>query len=99
MSGRRLQQIRFIQSSWWTILVCASCIGVYSSASMKKKTQLQELSFRYTEMEKAKLIAIQERSELELCLKSQTDPAWIEIVLMKDLGVVPEGWTKIQFTK
>jgi hypothetical protein len=66
---------------------------------MKKKAQLQELSFRCTEMEKVKLIAAQERAELELCLNSQTDPAWVEIMLMKDLGVVPEGWTKIQFTK
>jgi hypothetical protein len=96
VSGRKFHILR---SSWWAILFCASCTLLYSTFAMKKKAQLQELSFRYAEMEKLKWIAAQEQSELTLCLTSQTDPSWIELILMKDLGVVPEGWTKIQFTK
>lgn len=32
-------------------------------------------------------------------VNSQNDPAWIEIVLKKELGLVPEGQKKIYFLK
>lgn len=66
--------------------------------SRGRDAAISELSFRLQEMEKIKAIAIQEREDLQLRLHSQGDPAWIEMVLMRDLGVVPEGWIKVQFT-
>lgn len=30
-------------------------------------------------------------------IKSQNDPAWIELILKRDLGLVPEGQIKIYF--
>lgn len=58
-----------------------------------------DLTLRMQEMEKEKVAVSQEREDLALQLQSETDPAWIEMLLMKDLGVVPEGWTKVHFTK
>lgn len=31
-------------------------------------------------------------------INSQSDPAWIEMVLKKELGLVPEGQIKVYFT-
>ena len=58
-----------------------------------------DLTLRMQEMEKEKVAVSQEREDLALQLQSETDPAWIEMLLMKELGVVPEGWTKVHFTK
>lgn len=62
-----------------------------------KKRALSELSFRLEEMNKEKHLALQKKDELCLRIASQDDPAWIEVVLMRDLGVVPEGWLKVYF--
>jgi len=84
--------------SWWVFLFLLGSLGFYFQASHKRDSALSELSFRLQEMEKEKLIACQERDELQLCLQSQSDPAWCELILMRDLGVVPEGWIKVHFT-
>ena len=35
--------------------------------------------------------------DLQMRIASQNDPAWIEMVLMREIGVVPEGWIKVHF--
>jgi hypothetical protein len=50
-------------------------------------------------MEMEKLKAVETREDLELRIASQNDPAWIEMVLVRDLGVVPEGFLKVHFKK
>ena len=67
---------------------------------MKKKKQIfAEYSFRLGEMDKEKILAAAEKEENHLRISSQSDPAWIEMILMRDLGVVPEGYLKVHFTK
>jgi hypothetical protein len=65
----------------------------------EKKNAVQYMSLRLEEMQKDKWDALQKRGELELRIASQNDPAWIEMVLMRDLGVVPEGFLKVHFKK
>jgi hypothetical protein len=60
---------------------------------------LEELEFRVREGEKEKLLACQERDELALQIASQNDPVWVELVLLRELGVVPEGYIKVHFKK
>lgn len=38
-----------------------------------------------------------EMEDLALQIRSQQDPAWVEMVLLRELGVVPEGWLKVHF--
>lgn len=59
---------------------------------VKLSAQLADL-----QVEKQKAIKLQEA--LRLQIQSESDPAWIELVLMRDLGVAPEDQTKIFFTK
>lgn len=99
--GSGFFQTRFrgqlVQSSW-TILFIALSSAVYFQKSGKRDAAISELTCRLQEMEKRKALVCQERDELQLRLQSQSDPAWIEMVLMRDLGVVPEGWIKVRFT-
>jgi hypothetical protein len=34
-----------------------------------------------------------------LAIASQNDPAWIEMVLLREIGVVPAGFLKVHFKK
>ncbi len=38
-----------------------------------------------------------EHEDLVLQIQSQSDPAWIQLTLMKGLGLVPDGQMKIFF--
>lgn len=51
------------------------------------------------ELESERNLALELKSDLALRIQSQSDPAWVELVLMRDLGVVPEGWLKVHFEK
>lgn len=62
-----------------------------------KKVALAEASFWLEEMEKEKCLTLATQEELILKIASQSDPAWIEMILMRDLGVIPEGWLKVHF--
>ena len=37
------------------------------------------------------------QQELKLQVASQSDPSWVELSLIKALGLVPEGYTKIYY--
>lgn len=86
-----------VQSSWMIAFLLLSS-AIYFQKSRKRDAAISELSFRMREMEKMKKSLCQEKEDLQLRLQSQSDPAWIEMILMRDLGVVPEGWIKVRFT-
>ena len=89
----------FCIRSWWVIVFSTLSIAFYFQAAHGRTTIFSDLSLRMQEMESDKLALSQEQDDLDLQLQSETDPAWIEMLLMKELGVVPEGWTKVHFTK
>ena len=88
----------FKWKKWGWIFIFVLTTGFfYIPAVGEKKAVLRELAFRLEEMEKEKHSAMHEKEELLLRIQSQNDPAWIEMVLMHDLGLVPEGWLKVHF--
>lgn len=88
------------RKSWWWVLLFILTVGFfYVPAMREKKALLSELAFRLEEMEKKKNCTMHEKEELLLRMQSQNDPAWIEMVLMREVGVVPEGWLKVHFRK
>ena len=89
----------FIRRSWWMFLFLALCYLMYSHGMHKKKQSLAALKQRLTELEIEKCLALEEQEDLLLQIKSQSDPAWIQMILMKGLGVVPEGQIKVHFKK
>jgi hypothetical protein len=87
------------RQNWWFVLFCLSAVLAHVHFSKEKKAGLKLLEIRLSEMEAEKLQAIQIKEDLELKLASQNDPAWIEMVLIRELGVVPEGFLKVHFKR
>ena len=89
--------MRVGKGGWLVVVFCLAAVFIYVRSMKEKKMALSEYAFRLEEMQKERLLACAERDELHLRIASQTDPAWIEMVLMRDLGVVPQGWMKVHF--
>jgi len=98
-SNIRIMEVMKWKSWWWVALFIVGLGCFYYPSIKDKNLVIKELEFRLEEMQKKKMAVLQEREELVLKTQSQNDPAWIEMVLMRDLGVVPEGWLKVHFKK
>lgn len=86
----------FWNRHWWVFVVFViGATGLHFS--QEKKNTLRKLNLRLAQMEKEKSQVLAAKEDLELHLRSQNDPAWIEMVLMRELGVVPEGFLKVHF--
>lgn len=83
----------------WVVVFCLGIGFVYSQSMKKKKALLEEYTHLLAELEKTKKQLSIEKEDLQMKIASQTDPAWIEMILMRDLGVVPEGYLKVYFKK
>jgi hypothetical protein len=86
-----------LQQYWWVILFIAICFGIYAHAAHKKRKSIVVLESHLQMLNSEKQYLLQEREELLLNIQSQSDPAWIELTLMKGLGLVPEGKVKVYF--
>ena len=75
----------------------ATCFFTYAHAAKKKTETHKVLVERLRELEIAKEVAVAEKGRLELEIHSQSDPLWIQLSLMKGLGLVPEGQKKVLF--
>ncbi|MBM3184227.1 MAG: hypothetical protein FJZ64_02865 [Chlamydiae bacterium] len=86
-----------LRELWWVFGFCVVTLSLFVYFMSHKRSELQALSQQLKAMKEEKMIAMQEREYLELQIASQKDPSWIEMILMRDLGVVPEGWLKVHF--
>jgi hypothetical protein len=85
--------------SWWVILFILLCYMVYEQGIRKRNEDFAKLHEQYKELLKEKQKSMATQKELHLKVNSESDPAWIELTLMKGLGLVPEGQTKVLFIK
>jgi len=88
-----------ISRFWWVFLFLLIVFVGYTHAIKKKEKLVYEIQSRIESLQKEKEYLTVQKEELNLKLNSQSDPAWIEQVLMKEVGLVPEGQIKIHFTK
>ncbi len=86
-----------IFSWWWVFTFMATCFVTYAHASKKKGETHKILVDKLRELEIARDVAVAEKGRLELEIHSQSDPLWIQLALMKGLGLVPEGQKKVLF--
>ncbi|MBI3901094.1 MAG: hypothetical protein HY324_02960 [Chlamydiia bacterium] len=82
---------------WWVALSLFLFVLFYPWAMQGKKKEIERLSCQLQEKEIEKRVALIEHEELQLQIHSQNDPSWIEMLLIRDLGMVPEGWLKVHF--
>ena len=83
--------------SWWLLLFLALFFVGFDQVMRHRQKECDEVEARLAQLagERVHLTAIQE--ELYLQIASQNDPGWIEMALMKGLGLVPEGQIKVYF--
>lgn len=94
----------FMGSSWvrgslWMGALVLSALLWFIPAMKERRATVAELSYRLEKMEREKELAALEKEELLLQIASQSDPAWIEMVLLRELGMVPDGFMKVHFKK
>jgi hypothetical protein len=87
---------RFL-SFWWVVLFSLLCYIAYEQSSKWHERDFMALTFQLETLRKEKEIALSEQIKLTQQIQSQNDPAWIELTLIKELGLVPEGKTKVIF--
>jgi hypothetical protein len=92
-----LTQRSWLHRYWWVIAFASLCGIVYLHAMRQKNVAYQEMAGRLQSLEKEKALAVVEQEDLLLQIQSQSDPAWVEMVLKRNLGLVPEGQTKVYF--
>lgn len=85
--------------SWWVFFFALLCFICYEQGIKIRNEQYHAFSKQLQELqsEKQRVLALQ--AELSAQIQSQNDSEWIEFILMKELGVVPEGHKKIYFVK
>lgn len=86
-----------VLKSWWTILFFLICFCAYDQAAKSREREEEKLRTKYHQLTQAKGEALVLQEELKREIASQTDESWIELVLMRKLGLVPEGQTKVHF--
>lgn len=85
--------------SWWVIIFFLLCYILYEQGLKKHNFEYDKLQKRMHELQTEKETALQLQEDLLLQINSQSDQAWIELTLMKGLGLVPEDQIKILFTQ
>lgn len=90
---------RSLKQSWWVFLFLAVSSLFYFHGMHGKDLAYHELKSRLAALEHDRALALEQQEDLKLQIKSQLDPAWIEMTLMKGLGMVPDGQVKVYFKK
>ncbi|MEI6242785.1 MAG: hypothetical protein WCP39_05205 [Chlamydiota bacterium] len=89
----------FIFRFGWVLLFMLCTFIGYFHVMKKKQEEIASLDKRLQEIEREKELVTLAKEDLLMRIQSHGDPAWVEMVLMKELGVVPEGKMKVHFTK
>ncbi len=87
-----------IRRSWWVVFFMLFCYMLYEHGMRVRATDYVKLETLLTELRMEQQSAKKLQENLLLQMNSQSDPAWVELTLIKGLGLVPEGQTKIYFT-
>jgi len=82
---------------WWVALFTLFCYTVLEQGLGKVNTEYSKLNDQLVKIQTEKIKAFAKQEDLLLQVNSQSDPAWVELLLMKGLGVVPEGQIKVLF--
>ena len=85
--------------SWWVLALLSICFLLYLQAVKEKQAVIAGLDERIEKLEEEKFLASDEQEEMSLIIESKEDPAYVEMILKKELGLVPENQEKVTFDK
>lgn len=84
---------------WWVILFCLLCASFYEQGRKRIDGEYRKLHKQLTKAQTVRNQKLNIREDLMLKVNSQSDPDFVELLLMKELGVVPEGHLKFFFNE
>lgn len=87
----------FIKSFGFIFFLCLSLLFFYYELQ-KKNGEIHQQRVEIERLGNEREVAQKTNEELSLIVNSQNDPEWVELVLLKELGLVPEGKIKVHFT-
>jgi hypothetical protein len=96
LCSRQIRKSKAYQNGW-VVLFIAACSFVYFHSVGKKNEVVASLDRHLSKLQLEKASLLQQKEDLLLQINSQSDPAWIQLTLMKGLGLVPEGQLKVYF--
>lgn len=89
--------MRYIRQLSTALLFAFFTFVVYEQATYPIDKKIKKLEEKKENLQQQVRIKLQEQDDLKLQIASLSDSGWLELVLMKNLGLVPEGYTKIYF--
>ncbi len=87
-----------LKKSWWVVFLGLICCFLYFGSVKEQSSRISSYQNKLSQLKMENKKLALENHDLQLRINSHSDPAWIEQVLMKELGVVPEGKLKVHFT-
>lgn len=88
----------FLRSSWVMFFIFI-CLMVYEANLKHYRLDLESLQSKVAALEQEKMEAEILNETLKLKVSNHDDPAWVNLVLMEELGLVPDGQKKIIFKR
>lgn len=87
----------FLIKSWWVWAFAIVCFSLYEQSAMKLEKEMVLLDGQIASLEKKIFDAKKTQGDLKLQVESFNDSASIERTLIRALGLVPEGYTKVYY--
>ncbi|MBA2367977.1 MAG: hypothetical protein H0V82_03010 [Candidatus Protochlamydia sp.] len=83
--------------SWWVFAFLIFCAVLFEQGLKERDRHYQQLDEQLQSLKFQKNEALHKQEDLQRQINSQSDLAWIELTLMKGLGLVPDGEEKVYF--
>ncbi len=83
--------------SWWVLLFTLVCYAIYERAMIATDERIATLETQLITLQKDTSSARTLQVELREQIAAQDDPAWIELTLMRVLGLIPRDHMKVIF--
>jgi hypothetical protein len=88
----------FLFEAWWMICFIIVSYMIYEHSLKSLSGEYTKLHKEYVGLQFEKKQALEVQTGLLLQINSQSDQDWIELTLMKGLGLAPEEQNKVFFT-
>ena len=91
--------MKYIQLKKWGVLTAYILLcGIFLERSLKPTyEEISRLKGTLNALQEERQALEIEKNDLTMQINSQSDPAWVELMLMKGLGLIPEGQIKVFF--
>lgn len=82
----------------FSLFLCSLIIAFFAGASGKQSARHALLAQQIDQLERQIEEALRQKEQLTLILENHSDPLYRERVMIKKLGVIPNGYLKVYFS-